>query len=254
MPRCYVCDTPAGKYSFAVNEVYSIIQCHNCGLEYTSPVPTDEQLERFYSNYSDVRADIRIVELNARSHLDTLSQFGWTSESRVLDFGAGKGTFVDIAGDNCYGVEIGHSNNLRIKGSIEESAEGFEKWDFITMWGVLEHLPNPKQILSCLSTHLRSGGFVALTTVNAEGLMPYYFKPPEHLSYWTSRSFKMLADECNLRVVKEEPYNMNQLSAIYLDRLLSRTPKEYQALFSAELPEVVKIPTNEVLVVFEKPR
>lgn len=170
----------------------------------------------------------------------------------MLDFGAGAGVFVDVVGKNCYGVDINNINHPRIKENLEDVTERHDKFDFITLWGVLEHLPDPKHILKKLTTHLRDGGFVVMTTVNAEGVIPYYYKPPEHLSYWTERAFLLLADYCNLRVVKVEPYTMFQLGDIYLNRLLSRTPDNLIKYFSIELPKFVRIPTNEVFVVMKK--
>ena len=69
-----------------------------------------------------------------------------------------------------------------------------------------------------------------------------------NLTYWTKRAFELLSEKTGFEVVEYQPYEMYQLSHIYLDRLLSRTPKEYAERITGDLPEVVKIPTNEVIV------
>lgn len=250
-PTCYVCGSPAGRYRRYVNNNYSIIKCGQCGLEYTDPVPTEATLKTFYSHYQDIRAEPEVVELNAREHLRMLGErYGWTPESSVLDFGAGGGSFVELAGGNCYGVELQPSANPRIKGELDEL--GHKEWDFITMWGVLEHLPRPKQVVRDLAASLRSGGMIALTTVDAEGAIPYYYKPPEHLSYWTRAAFEVMSMDCGLEVAEYQPYHMFQLGRIYAQRLLSRTPEEYGQHLLGALPEVVYVPTNEVRVVMRK--
>ena len=45
---------------------------------------------------------------------------------------------------------------------------------------------------------------------------------------------------------------MFQIGEIYFDRLLSRTPDEYIEMIINKLPEIVKVPTNEVFVVMRK--
>ena len=72
--NCPVCETIAGNYRIQVNGSYSIIKCANCGLEYTDPIPREEELNLFYSTYEDIRAERDIVELNAKEHLKTLTK------------------------------------------------------------------------------------------------------------------------------------------------------------------------------------
>ena len=247
--NCPVCETIAGNYRRQVNEGgYSIIKCANCGLEYTDPIPKEEELNLFYSTYENVRAERRIVELNAKEHLKTLAKYGWSEQSKVLDFGAGKGIFVEVAGKYCFGVDFQHSENPRIKTCLDEDLEGIKSWDFITLWGVLEHLAKPKQVMQELASRLRRGGVITLTTVDAEGIIPYYYKPPEHLTYWTRSAFDVLANICGLDILEYRPFRMFQMGDIYLDRLLSRTPSKYRQLISVNYDGVVCVPTNEVFV------
>lgn len=255
-PRCLVCQTVSGDYRHQIisNDHYSIIKCANCGLEYTDPIPSEEELEAFYFHYKDIRAERKIVELNAKEHLKVLAKYGWTPESKTLDFGTGEGVFCEVAGHSTYGVELKPSNNLRIRASLEDAFIKECKWDFITIFGVLEHLRKPTQIISQLVQLMNKGGVVACTTVNAEGLIPYYYKPPEHLSYWTRKSFEVLCDACGLEIVEYGPYQMFQLGSVYFERLLSRTPMEYHQLIISKLPEILSVPTNEVFVLMRMKR
>ena len=251
IPTCYVCSYPANDYRQRVGGGYSIIKCAMCGLEYTDPIPEPGTISSFYQNYRDIRADEEILRLNALENLKMLARYGWTSESATLDFGAGKGAFLEVAGRNCYGVDIAGNVNERIKKSIDELYP--LEFDFITLWGVLEHLTDPKSTIRNLSRVLRGrGGVIALTTVNAEGLIPYYYKPPEHLTYWTRSAFDILARVTSMMVDSYVQYFMHQKSTVYLQRLLSRTPVEYVDYISGELPDTVFVPTNEVLVVLRK--
>ena len=250
-PSCYICGTFAGQYHKQVTDRYSIYKCLTCGLEYTYPVPQDEEIKAFYFQYKDFRADREIVELNAKEHLKTLEKYGWTPDSKMLDFGTGDGVFVEIAGGNTFGIDMKPSDNPRIKSSLEGAWEDVN-WDFITLFGVLEHLPSPLQTMRNLLSRLQMNGVIAVTTVDAEGVIPYYYKPPEHLTYWTRSAFEAMCKVLNLRIIEYTPYKMFQLGKVYLERLLSRTPEEYQELIVNNLPRVVYVPTNEVRCLLQK--
>jgi hypothetical protein len=250
MMECYVCNYPASDYRQFVGNGYSIIKCSKCGLEYTNPIPDSDIILSFYQGYKDVRADEHILRLNATNNLKTLLKYGWTPESATLDFGAGMGIFLEVAGENCHGVDFGVKSSRCIKNSLEELDRN--EYKFITLWGVLEHLTDPRSIINKLCNLLISGGTIALTTVDAEGIIPYYYKPPEHLTYWTRSAFDFLAKENKLEIVEYRTYYMYQKSSIYLQRLLSRTPMEYVSHISNNLPDVIYVPTNEVFVVLKK--
>ncbi len=248
---CYLCDTSGAKYRQQVDERYSIIKCTNCGLEYTYPVPSEEELKTFYSQYKDIRAEQEIVELNSKEHLKVLSKYGWKPNSKTLDFGTGKGVFVEMAGNCSFGIDLNPSSNPRIKLSLEDELNNVT-WDFITLFGVLEHLPKPLQTMSDLVSRLRKGGIIAITTINAEGSIPYYHKPPEHLTYWTRVAFNIMCNTFALKIIEYKPYWMFQRGEIYLERLLSRTPDEYRQLILNKLPKIVHIPTNELFCLLRK--
>lgn len=250
--NCPICKEKASNYNVPV-EKYAIYKCPKCGLEYTYPIPTDSQLEEFYSSYFDIRADSTIVNLNATNNLKALSNYGIDNKSIILDFGCGNGEFVNIAGQNCYGIELGKSNHCRIFNSFDYLP--IKQYDCITLWGVLEHLNNISEIMKNVSNHLKSNGIIVITTVDAEGNIPYYYKPPEHLTYWTKESLNILASTLNCQIEEFKPYYMNQLSEVYLNRLFSRTPTKYANIISAnehDLPNIIKVPTNEFFAVLRK--
>lgn len=250
---CPICSTLSGNYNIKLkNTKFSIYKCSNCGLEYTNPIPSDKELEYFYGNYLDIRANKNIVIKNAENNLKHLYDLGISTESRILDFGCGEGHFVRIAGKYCYGIELSNQGE-RIYNNIDELP--IKEFDCVTLWGVLEHLNNIKSTMDSLIAKLKRGGLIVITTVDAEGLIPYYYKPPEHLTYWTKKSLEILAQYLNCEIVEYKPYFMQQYSEIYLDRLFSRTPNEYKnKLLEVKdlLPSIVTVPTNELFAIIKK--
>jgi len=168
----------------------------------------------------------------------------------MLDFGSGTGIFVEVVGDNCCGVDLQLSSHVRVKRSLDEWPN--TSWDFITLWGVLEHLANPRKVIRDLTNRLTLGGYLTLTTVDAESTIPYYYKPPEHLTYWTRAAFDVLSEACGLEIVNYQSYTMFQMGSIYMQRVLSRVPEEYRRSVPNTVPEIVHVPTNEVQVIMRK--
>lgn len=251
--ECPACLTQPGKYFLSIKD-FKIFKCSECGLEYTNPVPTSSQLKKFYATYNDIRAPADVILINAINNLKLLSTYGYSKDKSMLDFGTGDGTFVDVAGDKCYGIDFKETNQPRVfKNLIDLPIQNFE---FITMWGVLEHLENPIKTLLELKKILKPGGILALTTVYAEGQIPYHYKPVEHLTYWTIDSFSYIFNRVGLDILRHSPYYMSQRSEIYLDRLLARTPNEYKSAFNVvkkELTQYIEIPTNEIIIIVRKP-
>jgi SAM-dependent methyltransferase len=251
---CPICLTLSGDYNIKIKDMnFSIYKCSSCGLEYTNPIPSNKDLENFYRDYSDIRANEDIVKINAINNLNKLYSLGISSDSYILDFGSGGGEFVEIAGKNCYGIELNNNNKERIYNNLDELP--IKEFDCITLWGVLEHLNDIKPIMSKLINKLKSNGLLVITTVDAEGVIPYYYKPPEHLTYWTKKSLEKLAEYLNAEIIEYKPYFMEQLSDIYLDRLFSRTPEKYKNKMLEMknlLPKIIEIPTNELFTVIRK--
>lgn len=52
--KCLVCN----EEGFFIKKLdkYDIWKCESCGLEYVYPMPTEQELNNFYSNYTDIQA------------------------------------------------------------------------------------------------------------------------------------------------------------------------------------------------------
>lgn len=248
-PSCPVCQKAGDAYSVPAGD-FQVYKCPACGLEYTWPIPSEVELQAFYATYHDIRARQDVVIRNAERNLALLRDHGLTGDSTILDFGCGQGDFVRVAGPNCYGLELSGNDGERVYATAEDLP--VNKFDFITLWGVLEHLNHPLEIMASVAGLLKSGGKIVLTTVDAEGVIPYYYKPIEHLTYWTGAAFDQLFARIGMTVVAKVPYMMVQASEVYMDRLLSRTPEVYRpAILPSieDMPDFIEVPTNEILVV-----
>ncbi|MDF1527110.1 MAG: class I SAM-dependent methyltransferase [bacterium] len=129
----------------------------------------------------------------------------------ILDVGCAKGHFVDLAithGYDAYGVEISsYSGTIagdkvgkdRIHiGTIEAAAFEGKKFDVITMFDLLEHVPDLHETLTTVFSLLKTGGLVYVVTPDAGSLSHLamgkhwgHYKR-EHLYYFNRSSLEQL--------------------------------------------------------------
>ncbi len=243
--RCIVCHHEA-FFIKKTNNNYSIYKCTNCLMEFCNPMPTETQFSFFYSDYSDPRASDVIIETNAKRNINLLSEFGLTKDSRLLDYGSGKGAFCSI-GKSSNWVNFDPYTNNNSPDLIDNKS-----YNWITMWGVLEHIPDPLKTINLLSNSLVINGCIALTTISIELKIPFQYKPPEHVTYWTKMAIECLFSKNGMIIICYENYVMKQKSDIYLKAILRTVPSSYKDKIYHDLPDIVEVPTNEIILIAKK--
>jgi len=245
---CPACQDTGEKVKIKTKSNFKIFKCSKCGLEFVCPMPNSEQLRSFYQDYSNFRAAEEVLILNAKKNIDRLLKFGLTRERRLLDFGCGANIFVSLGNSKrWFGYDYYKPTEKNMINNFID-----QKWDFITMWGVLEHLTDPKCQITQLAQTLNPGGIMALTTVTTESAIPFQYKPPEHVTYWTKKAIKSLFSSVGLTILEYENYKMIQRSDIYLNCVMRTVPKKFQRQISHSLPDFIEVPTNEIFVVCVK--
>jgi 2-polyprenyl-3-methyl-5-hydroxy-6-metoxy-1,4-benzoquinol methylase len=139
----------------------------------------------------------------------------------VLDFGCGAGGFLLKAKQvaaKAYGVELErrlqehfHAHNLAVFENIDAARTGLGglNFDVITLFHVLEHLPDPKSMLMDLATLLSPGGEIivevphaddALLTLYESEAFSYFTYWSCHLFLFTVKTLELLAEQAGLKV------------------------------------------------------
>jgi hypothetical protein len=82
-----------------------------------------------------------------------------------------------------------------------------KKYDLITSTEVFEHLKSPNEILKLFSKHINTDGQIAIMTLfhsnnQKEFLKWWYRRDPTHISFFTPKTMKFLADNQNLKITK----------------------------------------------------
>jgi 2-polyprenyl-3-methyl-5-hydroxy-6-metoxy-1,4-benzoquinol methylase len=239
-----------------------IYACDDCGLLFQWPMPSAEALEEAYSGVVDplymAERDNRI--LTFRKVIRTLGPAGGR---RLLDVGAYCGYFLEVAreqGFRAEGLELSqwaaaHARSLGFPvhtEPLEVRAASADRYEVLTMWDVVEHLPDPREELAAARTLLAPGGRLYLSTIDTGSLLArllgarWPWLMDMHLVYFDRPTISALLEEAGFRVREIRTYS-HTVSAGYL---LRKVGASFPALspFARALARVVPtswpIPVN----------
>jgi SAM-dependent methyltransferase len=213
--QAVLCNICGGSVSSVLisKDGHDIRQCGVCGLAFTYPQPlalTDQYDPAYFDLYRR-RREFRLRRGAARLRRIELIQ----EPGRLLDVGCSLGYFVEAAnarGWDASGIDISpHAAKLGLDvraGMLEDA--GFEdgSFDCVTMWDVLEHVPDPTRHMLEVRRLLADGGLVVIGTPDL-GHPAFrlkrerwrHLKPAEHIYYFTKSSLRRLLKKTGFEVV-----------------------------------------------------
>ena len=224
MPDCFVCESSARRRG--AKNGFEMYSCPECGLLFVSPLPTDGPLlytEAYFRGagqghgYVDYDRDKQAMTPTFETYLRMIEK-AQEGTGRMLDVGAATGFFLDVArrrGWQTAGVEIsdfaasaGRNKGLDIRSGTLESVDfGGNTFDAVTMWDVIEHVPDPCATLERARQLLRPGGALALNTPDTGSLIARWMglkwhlaAPPEHLCLFSRESISRLLKRIGFEV------------------------------------------------------
>lgn len=162
--------------------------CMGCGLVYNDPIPSDGELIEFYSEHyrqsykGAAKPRRRQILRNFKRAVDHVNVFAdvFSGVGSVLDIGAGSGEFLfamNAAGKRTKGIEPNRDyaaycrDDLDLDVRTDEIRPGMfdgEKFDFIRLSHVLEHLNDPVGKLSAIADYLEDDGVLYVEVPNIE--------------------------------------------------------------------------------------
>jgi SAM-dependent methyltransferase len=231
LPACNACASPTSK-ALLQKDGYDLVRCADCGLISVANPPTDEQRAKLYSfdagyhaSLVDDAASKAFHEREAALNLRVLRRFA--SDGRLLDIGCSTGLFLRAARDMGWtgqGLEYSpdssriarEQHQLDVKtGELRADTYPAGSFDVVTLWDVIEHVPDPYATLVQVHRILADGGQLLLKTPNADGLYPRlslrlagrlgfwgHAEPPGHLFQFSVASLSRLAERAGFRVVE----------------------------------------------------
>ncbi len=210
-------------------ETFNIIACTNCDFTLTSPRPDLSMLGEYYLSENYISHSNKAATFLDRIYLlarkFTLrwkvkilkTYYPAEKNIHVLDYGCGTGEFLKSckeAGFDIYGVEPSQTarekssdtNSITIHKSIDDL--GQTKFSIITMWHVLEHVPDFQEILLKLKSQLTDDGILIIAVPNHKSFDALVYKQkwagydvPRHLWHFSSDTMKRLLNNIDFKLV-----------------------------------------------------
>jgi 2-polyprenyl-3-methyl-5-hydroxy-6-metoxy-1,4-benzoquinol methylase len=206
-----------------------VLGCPACGLVYSSPRPSEGDLERFYTADAEggwskgrgldapetnekVQRQLEAKRIRTRSLLDAAEpwmQLAARAGGQAFDFGCGAGAFLDILrerGLETTGLEpAGFRAEAAKRHRIIDAIPARASFDVIVIHHVLEHVVQPADTLRALASAARPGAVLFCSVPDLEGLPRHqdfhYVLNSVHINAFTANSLRHLLQRTGWRMV-----------------------------------------------------
>ncbi len=209
-------------------ESYEIMYNKEYEMLVTSPVPinlANYYLSESYISHTDSKKTIfdRVYQL-VKNHtlnkkLKLINSFN-TEEKKILDVGAGTGDFLKTCKNKhwkIFGIEpsekarnIALEKKIALKKDISEYTG--KQFDVISLWHVLEHIPNLIEYIDQLKQLLKPNGVLIIAVPNYKSYDAKHYKEfwaaydvPRHLWHFSKTSLKKLFSVIEMKIEKTLP-------------------------------------------------
>lgn len=170
------------------NPDIDVLECAECGLVYLSYRESSITEHRMIRDLSKWAAHTLPEDQIRAKRIDAKGK-------SILDFGCGNGNFLaNVDADVKRGVEIDEEARqycLNRGLTVFDDIEQLRKLDIITMFHVIEHIPDPIALLKKLGNHLNKNGRIIIETPNANDVLLTFYNCKEfaEFTYWSKHPF-----------------------------------------------------------------
>ena len=229
--ECHICNSDSIQVALRLESplggLWDIYECRKCSAQFIRPIPSPEELNQFYDQLYRGGSAERTKALTNPAADKRYWQRQWAiikgligndNGGKVLDIGCGGGHFLDNGGVGWekYGIELSEEARRVAKGkgiaafeTLEKAAFPEEFFDVVTMFAVIEHLPDPNAVVEELIRVLKRDGLFVIMTGDAKSLKAkirgtnwHMYRPPEHLYFFCAKSLDYLMDSFGFRKAK----------------------------------------------------
>jgi len=212
--------------------------CSNCSFEFVYPLPSTEEIEKFY-NKTRVVSDLKEI---IKKSIEDFDKGGWAPKRdwfnkvintakkytkkeklNILEIGSGYGYFIHYTtklGHTAIGTEVTASyteiGNAAIEGNIFYVPDGnYDKvvennWaDLVYLEHVLEHVLEPDQIMSQIKSKISPNGVLHISVPNSKSFLAKVMGskwpwacPPDHLYYYNKKALTAFLERNGFEVLE----------------------------------------------------
>lgn len=287
---CPICAEPApllraGYAGYLAPTTYDIHECDKCDLQFASPFKSDgavyeaiyRQPEKLsgYDRYFSFKSGAQTAADPLAFLSDAESMYWFVAHQlaernadrsrKILEVGCGLGYLTHAlrkAGHNVRGLDISSNAVTEAKAAFGDNyicadvndfaaAPGGERFDFIVMTEVIEHLDDPITVLRALRALLKPGG-VALVSTPSKDFLPQTAvwrtdNPPVHLAWYSKTSLREIARRADFRIKFADfrEYNESKVAQLESPRDLASASGAFRISADGEVLDKLPKPRGE---------
>lgn len=250
-------------------ETFELLYDENLDMLITSPQPGENNLSRYYESedyisHTDGKRSLfekayhfikNIALKNKLSLINDLQK----SKGNLLDIGAGTGDFLLVAKENGWktvGIEpsekaktIAQKKGVELKSNLSDLEN--HSFDVITMWHVLEHVPNLENQIKELKRLLKPNGSIIIAVPNFKSYDANYYKEfwaafdvPRHFWHFSKTAIQKLFSVENLQLKKVLPMKFDSFYVSLLSEKYKTGKMNYIKAFSIGFKSNLKAKKN----------
>jgi len=217
-----------------------IVICKDCGMVYTNPFITDDEIKNYYSNMSCYEYDDNNNEYPDVHKKRSLNQYNYINKyfnnlnsKSILDVGCALGYTLSLfKKDGCrvLGLEPSAKNKqiAKEKYDVEVETRFLDKdgldgrmFDLVILSHVAEHLKHPSDIFENINRVLSGEGFLYIETpdidlFDEQDLYQFSF---EHINYFNIDSTKNLLQKAGFELVDSKIFYNDKSTAPFYPTL-----------------------------------
>lgn len=200
---------PTVDYHFTpqTRKTYRIAECTECTHQFVSPLPAVAHLYETNVDATYLQSLVQRAK-SAEAWLQIVLKYSPNIPTHysLLDVGCATGIFLNCAARHMRveGIELSEwaadiaSRRHRVHRHTLALLNSSQKFNIITLWGVLEHMENPKSEIRLAKAHLVKDGLLSVYTGDRSASLPrilgkrWWWYQGMHIQYFTKSSLSSL--------------------------------------------------------------
>jgi SAM-dependent methyltransferase len=274
--KCAVCDTydnckiilPATVDLISINsEIFSArrlpdrkyfrwVSCNSCGLLRSDPISDIDLNDLYQKSTFDYSQELQGLKLSYRKLVS--KAITKPQGKSLVEIGGGNGFFLEEA------LTMGFESVVEIEPSVHafsQAPEFLKKFfisdvlkpglvkddsaDIVVIFHVLDHLPDPIQVLRLIHKMLKPGGKICIAVHNINSISAKVLKSKspifdvEHTYLYSKKNLKLLLEKAGYSSVKIKHYK-NSYSLAYIFHLLPFPRKFKSQILSSKTGKLMR--------------
>jgi 2-polyprenyl-3-methyl-5-hydroxy-6-metoxy-1,4-benzoquinol methylase len=227
---CPICNESNQSHEVLfVKDGYTFVRCPKCEMIFSNPQVDSSLLGELYghSKANDIWVEIQESKKEQKrkkdyyiDNIDLLNKLKEKEQTNLIDIGCSSGYFLEVLNEyssdiNGTGVELSkkaydfaEKKGLDVHNCFLSEIQESKKYDIFTLFGVLEHLPNPFMVFDDIKQKANDGALILAIVPNAYSLYHMFlqdksvsFDGRNHLLYFSLKTLREIFEQSGFEVI-----------------------------------------------------